>query len=106
MTNVTAFTSTTPSATPAPAVVAQAATPSSVTTAAAAPIPQSSLSSISPRITVDPVAGVITQYLDSTGKVTSQYPSTVVIAYLKAGLTAQGYSKHPIAQLGANSQTA
>lgn len=50
--------------------------------------------SISPRIIDDPTAGIITQYLDSSGKVASQYPSSRVVAYLRAGLTEQGLSRH------------
>jgi hypothetical protein len=49
---------------------------------------------ISPRIVVDPLAGVITQFLSQTGQVESQIPSTTVVAYLRAGLEADGQSKN------------
>lgn len=52
--------------------------------------------SISPRIIDDPTAGIITQYLDSTGKVANQFPSTTVVAYLRAGLTSEGLSRHTL----------
>ncbi|HEU0117445.1 MAG TPA: hypothetical protein VFR09_02325 [Alphaproteobacteria bacterium] len=49
--------------------------------------------SISPRIVDDPTAGLLVQYLNSSGQVESQIPSTRVVAYLRAGLTAEGYAK-------------
>lgn len=66
--------------------------------AAAAKVAASSTSqnvSISPRIIDDPTAGIITQFLDSSGKIASQFPSTTVVAYLRAGLTSEGLSRHP-----------
>lgn len=48
---------------------------------------------ISPRLTTDPVAGVIIQFLDGGGDVSSQYPSKAAVAYLKAGLSADGTTK-------------
>ncbi|MDX2027965.1 MAG: hypothetical protein SFW62_04965 [Alphaproteobacteria bacterium] len=48
---------------------------------------------ISPRIYVDPLAGVITQYLNGSGEIQAQIPSTAVVAYLRAGLTPEGRSK-------------
>lgn len=48
---------------------------------------------ISPRIVIDPFAGPITQFLDGAGHVQSQIPSTVVVAYLRAGLEANGQAK-------------
>jgi len=53
-----------------------------------------SIPSISPRFVVDPRAGVITQYLNNEGKVTNQFPSNVVVAYLRAGLTQDGSSRN------------
>ncbi len=50
---------------------------------------------VSPRLVSDPSAGVIIQYLNSDGTVQSQIPSTAVVAYLRAGLTAQGLSRQP-----------
>lgn len=51
----------------------------------------------SPRITVDPRAGVILQFLDSKGQVESQSPTFAAVAYLRAGLTRDGYTKTDIA---------
>jgi hypothetical protein len=48
---------------------------------------------ISPKIVIDPLAGVITEYVNSQGKVTQQTPSVAAVAYLHAGLTAQGLNK-------------
>lgn len=46
---------------------------------------------ISPIIRQDSVSGVlITQYLNNEGQVRSQFPSTVAVAYLRAGLTQSG----------------
>ena len=78
------------------------ATPAPLATAASAPtsasiIAQTETISISPHVVIDPVAGFITQYLSSNGKVQIQFPSTTVVAYLKAGLTSQGLSRHPAA---------
>lgn len=53
-----------------------------------APPPQSS-----PRIQVDPVVGVILEFLSSTGSVVSQSPSFAAEAYLRAGLTSDGFPK-------------
>jgi hypothetical protein len=47
----------------------------------------------SPRIQIDPTAGVILQFLDSKGRVETQSPSFVAVAYLKAGLTRDGTTK-------------
>ena len=57
------------------------------------PLAASASPGISPRIVVDPLAGPITQFLNSTGQVQSQIPSSAVVAYLRAGLTSQGLSK-------------
>ena len=53
---------------------------------------------VSPRMFVDPRAGVITQFLSSDGTIELQIPSTVAVAYLRAGLSADGLSKHPVDQ--------
>ncbi|MGE3622564.1 MAG: hypothetical protein AB7H77_01640 [Bdellovibrionales bacterium] len=45
---------------------------------------------ISPRITIDPLAGVITEFLGENGQVKAQIPSATVVAYLRAGLNPQG----------------
>lgn len=48
---------------------------------------------ISPQIKADPVAGVIVQFLDKNGDIQSQIPSHAALAYLKAGLSADGTRK-------------
>ena len=48
---------------------------------------------ISPRIVIDPIAGAITQFLNTSGQVEIQIPSAAVVAYLRAGLTSEGYGK-------------
>jgi hypothetical protein len=69
------------------------------------PLTGSSNTPISPRLVVDPMAGVITQFLSATGTVESQIPSAAVVAYLRAGLTADGQTKPtPETQKQANSQ--
>ena len=57
------------------------------------PLTGSSSTPISPRLVVDPLAGVITEFLSSNGQVQSQIPSAAVVAYLRAGLTADGQNK-------------
>ena len=45
--------------------------------------------------TFDVTSGaVITQFLNNSGQVQSQFPSSVAVAYLRAGLTADGRSRH------------
>jgi hypothetical protein len=79
---------------PAGAVVSSAAVPTSGSTNdTSKPLTADSNTSISPRIVVDPLAGVITQFLSSTGQVESQIPSSAVVAYLRAGLQADGLAK-------------
>lgn len=69
---------------PAPSVISDEVTPKSQ-------VPKSG-PAISPRIVIDPTAGVITQYLNSNGDVQSQLPSITAVAYLRAGLTPDGLS--------------
>ena len=57
------------------------------------PLVGNSNTPISPRIVVDPLAGVITQFLSTDGQVQSQIPSAAVVAYLRAGLTSNGQTK-------------
>jgi hypothetical protein len=57
------------------------------------PLVKPTSSTISPRIVVDPSAGVIIQFLSSTGQLQNQIPSSTVVAYLRAGLTPEGLSK-------------
>lgn len=65
---------------------ASAAAPSSATT--------TSVPFQNPRIVNDPSAGVITEYLSADGSlVVAQTPSAVTVAYLRQGLTAQGFAK-------------
>jgi hypothetical protein len=45
----------------------------------------------------DPLAGVlITQQLDEQGQIVAQNPPGSVVAYLRNGLTIQGYSKQTV----------
>ncbi|MDP9127119.1 MAG: hypothetical protein M3N08_02505 [Pseudomonadota bacterium] len=84
-TAITAPVTTASTAPPAPPVVSPG-DPSK-------PLVQIANNSISPRIVVDPSAGVIIQFLSSTGSVQSQIPSATIVAYLKAGLTSDGLHK-------------
>jgi hypothetical protein len=46
---------------------------------------------ISPRIREDAAAGtIVTEFVGSNGQVSQQVPSAAALAYLRAGLTAQG----------------
>jgi hypothetical protein len=45
-----------------------------------------------PMVVVDPVAGLITEFT-AGGSVVNQFPSTTVVAYLRLGLDADGFSK-------------
>lgn len=46
---------------------------------------------LSPRLKYDSVSGVvITEFLDGRGSVTSQIPSSAVMAYLRVGLNSDG----------------
>ncbi len=47
----------------------------------------------SPRLELDPVVGVIVQFLGTSGTVESQTPSFAAAAYLRAGLAADGFRK-------------
>jgi len=81
------------------AAVTQAATapvaPAANTAVSTAAAASSASQVVSPnqRIVFDPEAGLINQYLDSKGSIESQVPSTVAVAYLRAGLTAAGLPK-------------
>jgi hypothetical protein len=57
------------------------------------PLIPTSSAGISPRIVVDPLAGVITEFLNSNGQIQSQIPSSAVVAYLRVGLAADGQAK-------------
>lgn len=49
---------------------------------------------ISPRITQDALAGaIVTEFSNAQGEITQQVPSAAALAYLRAGLTAQGNPK-------------
>lgn len=81
-----------------PAAVANAGTGSAAaatTTSTTASTTSSATSAITSKTYVDPLAGVITEYLNGNGSIQSEIPSATVVAYLKAGLTAQGYPKAP-----------
>src|SRR5579871_1521720 len=49
------------------------------------------------RAVIDPSAGVVLQYLNNDGTLQSQSPSSAAVAYLRAGLTADGLSKQTAA---------
>lgn len=50
---------------------------------------------ISPRMSTDPVSGVlITEYLSTDGQIEMQLPSEVAVAYLRSGLTETGQPVH------------
>lgn len=52
---------------------------------------------ISPRITQDALAGtIVTEFSNAQGDVTQQLPSRAALAYLRAGLTAQGAPKEDV----------
>jgi len=70
------------------------------------PLVGGSNTSISPRIIVDPLAGVITQFLTDAGQVQSQIPSAAVVAYLRAGLTSTGEVKSTPETQDQHAQTA
>jgi len=46
----------------------------------------------SPRIKVDPTVGVILEFIGNSGQVVAQSPSFAAVAYLRAGLTSEGYA--------------
>lgn len=49
---------------------------------------------INPRLRYDAVSGVvITEFLDQTGGIQAQSPSTAVLAYLRAGLSKDGLNR-------------
>ncbi|HUY69300.1 MAG TPA: hypothetical protein VMV79_08375 [Alphaproteobacteria bacterium] len=87
---ISSVTQGTPLTAPAPAAVPAAGSVSSIT---AKPLTKDTTTGISPHIVVDPLAGVITQFLSSTGQVQSQIPSSAVVAYLRAGLNSDGLAK-------------
>lgn len=74
-------------------VAQPAAAPTPAASVTAKPLVAPSNSTISPRIVVDPSAGVIIQFLSSSGQVQNQIPSSTVVAYLRAGLTPDGLQK-------------
>ena len=47
----------------------------------------------SPRIKVDPTVGVILEFIGNAGQVEAQTPSFAAVAYLRAGLTREGYTR-------------
>ncbi len=64
------------------------------TTEAAPKAAADSVAPINPRLRYDPTSGVVvTEFLDSSGTVQTQAPSTAVLAYLRAGLTEDGLGK-------------
>jgi hypothetical protein len=79
-----------------PAAGAPVAAASVASSVDSKPLTGGSSTPISPRIVVDPLAGVITQFLSATGQLESQIPSAAVVAYLRAGLTPDGLAKPTI----------
>ncbi|MDD3287792.1 MAG: hypothetical protein PHX43_02130 [Alphaproteobacteria bacterium] len=51
------------------------------------------ISPLAARMESDPIAGLVTQYLDNRGNVIDQIPSSLALTYLRAGLTADGMSR-------------
>ncbi|MBY0428548.1 MAG: hypothetical protein K2Q32_04950 [Alphaproteobacteria bacterium] len=50
---------------------------------------------LNPRLVYDRLAGVVvTEFLNQSGTVQLQTPSTAVLAYLRVGLGADGHSKY------------
>lgn len=46
----------------------------------------SAVSTLAPHVKIDPNYGLVTQYLDSSGDIISQVPSSFALTYLRAGL--------------------
>ncbi len=89
-------TSVRPVAASAPVAAASAAVAESVAVKSSG-----QLKPISPVIRQDSVSGVlITQYLSTEGQVKAQFPSTVAVAYLRAGLTENGALRKDNADAG------
>jgi hypothetical protein len=94
-TNVGTTTSTI-GATPAPVVavpLAKVSSPSATfSTAPNTSAIDQQLAITKAKVVVDAASGlVINEYINNTGAIVSQIPSQVVVAYLQAGLTAQGF---------------
>lgn len=68
-------------------------TPADASTLTVKPLQPAQDPGISPHIIIDPLAGVITQFLNSSGQVQSQIPSSAVVAYLRDGLGPDGRAK-------------
>lgn len=54
---------------------------------------QNAAATFSQRFRNDPQAGLILEYLGDNGQLVSQVPSQTVVAYLRAGLTAEGVKR-------------
>lgn len=69
--------------------------PSSAPSSGSAASTVASVSAVrNPQIIQDPVAGFITQYVNmNSGQIISQAPSTIAVAYLRQGLSADGMPK-------------
>jgi hypothetical protein len=87
---------------PAGAAVSTAATSTSAPATTAA---TDSNAGISPRIVIEPYAGVVIQILNSTGQVQSQIPSTAAVAYLNEGLGPNGQPPASTTSSSKNSST-
>jgi hypothetical protein len=77
------------------ALAPRAVTPAvkSTETDAPATASETAATTFSQRFQNDPQAGLILQYLGDNGQLVSQVPSQTVVAYLRAGLTAQGVKR-------------
>lgn len=69
-----------------------------VVSAPAAPTPPSASTAAAPvhnpRIIQDPTAGIITEYLSADGgRVVSQTPSAIAVAYMRLGIASAGQSQ-------------
>ena len=72
------------------------AEPPTVKSAPDAVTPADQVPSVSPRLNVDPVIGLIVQFLSSSGSVESQSPTFAAEAYIRAGLSPDGFSKDDV----------
>lgn len=91
MTNAVGLTSPISSALAARAVTPAAKQAENVDAQTAAA--QGTAATFSQRFRNDPQAGLILEYLSDKGQLVSQVPSQTVVAYLRAGLTAEGVKR-------------
>lgn len=76
-------------------VAAPAVTPDQTPNSAANVVAAANTFDATQKIYLDYSSGkIVTEFLSGNGGLQSQFPSRVVIAYLQAGLTAEGFSKN------------